>query len=105
MYDEIDDKCPPSYYYDTICAIKNSNARFKLVKEAQSLLKAKSNQTELIDKNNKRVLEGDTSSSSSIDHLDIDKIESILENISNLNVKEKAVLKSKMSSRDFFQKL
>lgn len=55
-------------YHDKIFAIKNSDARFVLVKVAQSSLKPGSSQIELIDENYKHVLKRDTLSSISIDH-------------------------------------
>ena len=74
------------YYYDKVFAIKNANARFELVKEARSYLKpASSNKKESIDENHKQVLKKDTLSRKCIDHLDLDKIESIIDMITKLN--------------------
>ena len=74
-----------SSYYDTIRVIKNSNARFELVKEARSSLKPGSSKVELVDESCKHDLKRDKLSSKSIDHLDLDKIESMLDMISKMN--------------------
>ena len=73
------------YYYDTIFARTKSNARFALVKVFQSSLKLGSSQIELIDEDRINILKGDTVSSICIDHLDLDKIESMLDMIRKMD--------------------
>ena len=56
-----------------------------MVKLAQSSLKPESSQKESIDESCKHVVKRDSLSSICIDHLDLDKIESMLDMISKMN--------------------